>query len=211
MFRSGSTWLYNAVRLIFGSNEATSTNFSAGWIKDLNDLEKKDFMILKTHRFNQDIVDSSKFILYSYRDIRDAFASSVRKFNAAPTIAEAERVLKDHEKWVASADYVMRYETMIGDREKTVADILKALSSKLEIPKIEDLGMEEVISISQQIDNLSNREIGNTDQHHKDSLLYDGHITHGGSNTWKGILDDKFVLELGRSFSWWFDKYGYTN
>lgn len=211
MFRSGSTWLYNAVRLIFGSNEATSTNFSAGWIKDLNDLEKKDFMILKTHRFNQDIVDSSKFILYSYRDIRDAFASSVRKFNAAPTIAEAERVLKDHEKWVASADYVMRYETMIGDREKTVADILKALSSKLEILNIADLGMEDVISISQQIDNLSNREIGNTDQHHKDSLLYDGHITHGGSNTWKGILDDKFVLELGRSFSWWFDKYGYTN
>ena len=211
MFRSGSTWLYNAVRLIFSSSEAVSEKFSAGWIKDLNEIEEKDFIILKTHRFNRDVVDNSEFVLYSYRDIRDAFASSVRKFNTSPSIAEAERVLRDHEKWMAKADFVMRYETMIGDRENMVAGIITALSNKLDIFNEADLGFEHAISIARQIDKLSERVTGSADQHHKESLLYEGHITHGGSNTWRGVLDDKFILELNHSFAWWFDKYGYSN
>ena len=209
MFRSGSTWLYNAVRLIFNANEQLSNRFSAGWIKDLNTIEKKDFMILKTHRFNGDVVNSASFVVYSYRDIRDAFASSVRKFDTQPTVKDAIRVLDDHEKWVENADYIMRYEDMRSDKVKTLKCIFESLSCKFDAFNEIDPSSDYLSDISKQIDQLTVDQVGSLERHHKDSLLYEGHITDGGVNTWKATLDENFVRELTQSCSWWFEKNGY--
>ena len=71
MPRSGSTWLYNAVRLLINSSFGLKNNFSCGWIGDWNDIPKKDVMLIKIHDFDEQIVnnhiDSTDIIVYTYK------------------------------------------------------------------------------------------------------------------------------------------------
>ena len=90
MPRSGSTWLYNAARLLLISSSSVGNNLSSGWIEDLGTLSKKEVMLIKIHDLPKFLSKKSQIILYSYRDLRDALASSKRKFGNEPSMDKAK-------------------------------------------------------------------------------------------------------------------------
>ena len=115
MQRSGSTWLYNPVRLLLCSNAVIESDFCCGWLDDQAHLSEARYRLLKVHEFDGDLAEKSNRIFYSYRDIRDVVASSKRKFNYEPSIGMVDHLIATHARWEVVADYVMslrRYSTI---------------------------------------------------------------------------------------------------
>jgi hypothetical protein len=201
MRRSASTWLYNAARLLLCSSPAVSQSFNCGWIGDWNNLQKKKFMLIKAHDYDQRLVDDSNFILYSYRDLRDAIASGFRKFGWAPTIEVADEMVRQHELWMDSADFVMRYESMLLEKEDTVTRLARAL----DIHDVEPAGIVRTIEEL----NYLNQGTKN-DLYHYTNLYHRGHITDGRHGSWKNVLDENYVKAITEKHRGWFEKHGYS-
>ena len=121
MPRSGSTWLYNAVRLLL--EYTGKLDIGAGWISDFNSFKNHDVVILKIHYFKPVIANNATMILYSYRDIRDALASFKRKFGNEPSIEQARKFIHNDNIWREKASFIMKYEDMIAAQEKTLEKI----------------------------------------------------------------------------------------
>ena len=80
MYRSGSTWLHNAVRLILA--RAGAPGLAAGWIANKDFLLTHETSVVKVHAFEEDLAGrEGAIVLTSHRDLRDIMASLQRKFN----------------------------------------------------------------------------------------------------------------------------------
>ena len=109
MQRSGSTWLYNAARLLLSDDPQISKSLSCCWVEDLDKVPDEKYILIKIHEFESEIVQKSNFVFYSYRDIRDSLASGVRKFSWVPTVEMAGHLIDQYKSWVEVSDYVMKY------------------------------------------------------------------------------------------------------
>ena len=87
-------------------------------------------MLLKAHGYEQNLVDASSVIFYSYRDLRDAIASQERKTGEKATLELADCYVDAHEKWMQVADYTMKYESFLHEKESFIPDIVKILNAK---------------------------------------------------------------------------------
>ncbi|MDQ7787568.1 MAG: hypothetical protein RDU01_08160 [Thermodesulfovibrionales bacterium] len=202
MQRSGSTWLYNATRLLLMNSPFTREISSFGWIGDLSKLPQKRIMLIKIHDFNENLVrlDLPKIILYSYRDVRDALASSKRKWNQEPSLELADKLIQNDHQWRRYADFIMRYESMISDQYTTLTELAGIL-------KINNADIQEIIS---QIEALRYENAGNKNSlYHMENLLHQGHITDGRHGSWKGFLDDKLLDQIERKHHEWFLRNNY--
>ena len=95
MPRSGSTWLYNAARLLLRRAPQGGADLSGGWIGDWRRLPKRRRLLLKVHEFDPFLAKKARLVLYSYRDLRDALASCRRKFDIEPSLeATIQRALQ---------------------------------------------------------------------------------------------------------------------
>ena len=198
MQRSGSTWLYNATRLLLMHSPSTREISGHGWIGDLSLLPQKRIMLIKIHDFSEKMfhLDLPKIILYSYRDIRDALASSKRKWNHEPSMELADRLIQNDQQWRNHAHFIMRYESMMNEPQGT----LRELSNILKIN--DDGNIQEIIT---QIDALKYENTGNKNPlYHMENLLHKGHITDGRHGSWKGILDDALLEQIQRKYREWF-------
>ncbi len=202
MPRSGSTWLYNAVRLLIENTPSMANQFSCGWIGDWEKIPKRKFMLIKVHEYNQQLVDDSSFVLYSYRDLRDAMASAYRKFGLEPSMEVADRFLDDDRMWTEVSSYVMHYETMLHAKE----EIIKRLISVL---KLNDSDPTKIITDIQLLhyDSPGEKDIN----HNMTNLFHKRHATTDGSHgLWKTMLDPKLVKQIEEKHKDWFVRYGYT-
>ncbi|MGF1580346.1 MAG: hypothetical protein ACFCD0_13365 [Gemmataceae bacterium] len=191
MPRSGSTWLYNTVRLLLESSLGHPDRLASGWIHDWPKLPQRETVLLKVHDFDVHLADRSRLILYSYRDIRDALASSVRKFGTVPTLDLARKWLAQDQTWRNAATFVMRYETMIHARAQVCDQIANALG----IPCCPTNIIEQV----QQLNCPSRTEYDPT------TLLHPNHVTDGRHGTWRKWLSESLVKELELEFREWFE------
>lgn len=197
MQRSGSTWLYNTARLLLMRSPLTKTITGFGWIGDLSKLPMKKIMLLKIHWFSQKNLDLvlPEIILYSYRDIRDALASIKRIWNHEPSLELADRLIESDQQWRSHAHFIMRYESMMSDREGT----LLALSDILKING--DINIQEILA---EIDALKYENQGDKKpSYHMANLLYKNHITDGRHGSWKGILDEKLLEQIQEKYRGW--------
>ena len=103
MPRSASTWMYNADRLIFANKPQTQYNFGCGWVDVLKEIPSKPLMLIKIHDYVEELASQAAIILYSYRDIRDAIASQVRKWGVKPTLEIADHIVYQHSTWMGIA------------------------------------------------------------------------------------------------------------
>jgi len=198
MQRSGSTWMYNATRLLLMHSPLTREITGYGWIGDLSKLPMKKIMLLKIHWFSQNVLDLvlPEIILYSYRDLRDALASIKRIWNQEPSLELADRLIQSDQQWRSHAHFIMRYESMMSDKEGT----LLALSDMLKIN-----GDNKIQEILAEIDALRYENAGDKKPlYHMENLLYEGHITDGRHGSWKGIIDDALLEQIERKYRAWF-------
>lgn len=198
MPRSGSTWLYNALRLLLARN---GLPYSAGWLTDLEHRVGAVPVLLKVHDFDPALVERAAGIAYSFRDLRDALASARRKFGRTPSLPHARRLLEAHQQWLPRADFVMRYETMLQDPPGT----LQALAAAFGL----EAGDTEVLSAELGRLDYAASDDGNG-RYNTVNLMHRDHVTDGAHGSWRGTLEDDFVRDLEREFPQWFADNGYS-
>ncbi len=196
MPRSGSTWLFNAARLLLCASEDPSS----GWIGDFACLPKKPLMLLKVHDHDPFLARHARTILYSYRDVRDALASSKRKFATEPTLELARQWLISDRRWREQATFVLRYESMLADPARSVRDLARALK----------LPVADADAVCRQLGQVEYQParagLGSYD---RETLLHPGHVTDGRHRSWDGWLDRALVRQIEDECGDWLAENGY--
>ena len=198
MPRSGSTWLYNAVRLLL--EYTGKLDIGAGWISDFNSFKNHDVVILKIHYFEPVIANNATMILYSYRDIRDALASFKRKFGNEPSIEQARKFIHNDKIWREKASFIMKYEDMIAAQEKTLEEIAR-------FSGIIHADLKQVIRDI----NAMTYEKGEkrNDVYNMENLLHKNHITDGRHGSWDGYVPEDLITQIESEFKDWLQFNGY--
>ena len=201
MPRSGSTWLFNIARLlIINSRENMADNFSSGWIDDVETIPTKPLMMLKVHNFRQTYIDQASFVFYSFRDVRDALASSHRKFNQEPTLEIASSVIENHERWIKCAGFIMKYEDMANNK----IALVDGLAEKLGIKSY------DAASTISQVDNMKAQNV-NSRNFDPNNLYHEGHITDGRHGSWENSISKELESQIVEKHYDWFKRYGYVS
>ena len=168
MPRSASTWLYNAVRLIL--RRCGHDDLGAGWVGDFNTFKRHATVLVKIHDFQPVLAQHATGILYSFRDIRDSLASSLRKFGTQPTFERAAKLLEQDRIWRQQAGFLMRYEDMM----RKPAVMIGRLAAFLHCAEVDPA------DIGRQIDGFDFASGPPQDgPYNRENLLHRGHITDG--------------------------------
>ena len=200
MPRSGSTWLYNVARLLIESDSTLAKRFMFGWVGDFKKLPAQGSCLIKLHEYDAGLVESADVILYSYRDIRDAAASVVRKFNKEQDMDIVDQFVGEHCQWMDQAGFVMRYEDMLVNKETIVQQVAKALG-------ISDITPASITASVEALDYESKGKKGKT--YHKQNLYHRNHITDGRHGSWHGALSDDFAAAIELRHADWLHQNGY--
>ncbi len=200
MPRSGSTWLYNAARLLILSSPSMAQQFSCGWIGDWKHIPKNKYMLIKVHDYDDNLAHEAACVLYSYRDVRDAIASCFRKFGQMPSLETADHFIDEHERWTKVANYSMRYELMLQHKEDVVSQLIRIL-------KLDNVDRRQIVF---DLEKLSYNQPGPKNEiYHLSNLYHRRHITDGRHGSWKGLLDNNLIKQIETNHRDWFEKYGY--
>jgi hypothetical protein len=131
-YRSGSTWLFNAVRLIANSVEHhESVFYSSGVSYDYPSL------ICKTHAYYPELISVFDKIIVSTRPTNHVIESMKvlekrgveEQFHNAGNHHDIDLFVQWNEQWQQHADYIMNYDDMMKDK----ASVIKQLSDVLEV------------------------------------------------------------------------------
>jgi len=117
-YRSGSTWMFNAVRLLM-EESGRSVGWS-GWPWVGDPMESFDVAIVKEHRYRADLAARADLILTSERDWDDV-AESWRRFEGKRPGAGQLAVWRlNLDQWRAECAhrYCMDYATLADDPEE---------------------------------------------------------------------------------------------
>lgn len=202
MPRSASTWIYNATRLILGSVPSIANKLSYGWIGDFDSINKEKYILIKAHDYQPDIMKNAKFILYSYRDIRDVLASMMRKFNKAPSIDYADYLIDMHKDWVTRSDMVIKYENILTDPGKT--DVVNKIAAMF---GIKDIDAEQIIKSLGRLEYSSKGD--KNEAYNTKNLYHKNHITDGRHGSWEGEIDPVLINDIEKKYADWFNEYQY--
>jgi hypothetical protein len=201
MPRSGSTWLFNAARILMLGPDPEQVRLGSGWVDDWRSIPKLPRMLVKTHTFDEFLVARSRHVLYSFRDLRDAIASARRMFGTQPSLDLAREWIQADHQWRGTASLVMRYETMLADPALVIAELARVLA-------VDDVTPHEV---ALQLDTLAHPGVvGSGEGYDSTTLLHRGHITDGRSGSWANDLDPQFVRQMETEFEDWFRRNGYA-
>jgi len=139
MIRSGSTWTYNAVRLLAEELELDPYVARAQFYDP--DVPS-DLHIVRAHIFEERLLPA--IVITNIRDLRDAVASAIRlKMIPYDLYAESGlQRLRPHINnwivgpsldWTAHADHVIKYEEMLFDKEKALEHLALSLFPEADI------------------------------------------------------------------------------
>jgi hypothetical protein len=207
MHRSGSTWLFNTLRMIFTSSGRTvySCFFSE---YDHQAAKGATVHIAKTHQFDGVLSDriEGKRIHYDYifttcRDLRDLAASTVRAGivpNRRKHIVQylENTVIREYQDWAPYSDMEIRYEEMMQNKEAQIALISEKLGISISAPNVNRL-----------VEGLPFPKEG--EQHFSDSQLHFNHITNGVPGTFTQTLSRRNVAKIEVRFADWLIAHDY--
>ena len=201
MPRSGSTWLYNVLRLLLQRQLSEGQAFSSGWFANRQSVDDEGLQLLKLHKYDAEMARSARFIAYSYRDPRDALASARRKFGTPLTLGWLDDCIGQHDAWVKVAQHVLRYESMLDDPQKQA----RALARRLGLPAT--LGE----AVCAEIGELSFDSAGpRNEQYHDINLFHRDHRTSDGQpGRWRTELPAALQTEIQERHAQWLQRHGY--
>jgi hypothetical protein len=204
MQRSGSTWLYNALRLLLQQTLPPHATLACAWIGDAAKLSgTEDCQLLKIHDFDATLAARARFIAYSFRDPRDAMVSQHRKFGTAPSLALASHMIRQHALWSAVANHWVRYEDMLDDAAAVIAALATALGLDLDAVGVE--------ALRAKLEQLSYESAGpRNDRYHELTLFHRGHrTTDGRPGQWREQLPAALIAAIEDRHGDWLDQQGY--
>jgi hypothetical protein len=158
-YRSGSTWLFNAVKSILLLSGAKVNQSGNQFQSDTN----CDFFIHKVHDFDDELSQKADIIITSSRNLKDA-RNSFRSFMKRDMDEEKwKQSLSDYSRWRMLSDYDMDFYRMMYDRDLILLDLMDIL--KIEV------SMDE---LRNKIDSIKPPKSG----HDPDSFYFSNHITN---------------------------------
>lgn len=139
MYRSGSTWQYNAVRLITKGHRAAAPAFVKG-IR-LIDLMDSGDVILKIHEYFKMLVDWADFVLTSHRNPHEILASSllfnlIQKDSIKRHIELIRRHYDYHLRYTDVADYNMNFVDLLNDQRLVIHDLCGILGVTADVDDV---------------------------------------------------------------------------
>jgi len=194
MHRSGSTWLFNTLRMIhIFDNESVYSYFFSEY--DSSKGENASIHVAKTHQFDDVLDVRYDYIFTTCRDLRDIAASAVRKgiiTNHTNTVVKYLRhvVSEEYENWRTYSDLEVIYEDMVHDKVCTTRDIANRL----------DIEIDPLV-VSQAVEQLPFPEKGQP--YFRDTQIHYGHITNGTPGSYSETLSSRTINKIERQFSDW--------
>lgn len=197
MHRSGSTWMYNAVRQIY-LNQGYNVY---GCFANKYDFENKtDIHVLKVHEYKESVIKTVNYFLLSYRDVRDIAASAIRRNliseNIDEILAYTDNVIKrEYEPWKKLARYEMRYEQMYQSKIDMVSEIAKAIN----------MPIQDATKIKNDIESL--KPPSTQEDFDEENQLHCNHITNGIPGSYITTLSKEMIAAIeNRHGKWLKDK-----
>jgi hypothetical protein len=200
--RSGSTWLYNAVRLLLMRSAGESGVYGA-WIEQYDPAKSAAWHVVKVHEPNESLLWRAKIALTSRRDLRDIAASAWKRgwINDEPTAAAfVDNVVRQHAFWKDRCGYEMVYETMRCDPTAELRRIANVLDAR-----VTDT---DIAQVSQQIDALAFDD-SNAGPFDPATLLHKRHIADGGVGYHTETLPAALVEKISERYGTWLREKGY--
>jgi len=135
IYRSGSTWLYNAVRLLL-KDAGFSVYNSFG--DNYDDSKDGDYHLVKIHKYDKDLMLKGDYILTSYRSLKGIVGSMKRmklinqdpRFINGTRANNINRYILDLLKWNMNSDYMMLYGELINHPARVLKNIVETLRIK---------------------------------------------------------------------------------
>jgi hypothetical protein len=175
--RSGGTWLFNAIRLIYKLHAPTTYG---AWITEYVPQRKNGPHVVKLHDPG-DLGDLSYDKVFTSRRNKEAIKESLIRMNELKgdskkwfkSVDELHKILADSDRhydhWKQHSCYEMDYHTMMEDKVAEIVKISQVLGLTLERSQAEQIH-GELDGLSAHIDDLTSND------HDPFSLLHLGHV-----------------------------------
>jgi len=203
MYRSGSTWLYNAARLILQC--AGTPDLGAGWITEKDAILQHQNALIKIHSYDPDLAARADVVLTSHRDLRDVAASLSRKFKVEFSIKPILETMQDYLRWARIAAYDLHYERLLADKMAELKKVAAVL--KLSPSAVAALPFEQILSEIEGEHFIEGR--ATAQRYDTVNLLHEGHVTDGQHGSWKGFVPDEVIRAIETEFAGWMRENGY--
>lgn len=203
MPRSGSTWLYNAVRLL---SEAAGGTVAAAWVEDLGPQGAGgcDDLVVKIHNADPKLAARANFIFSSRRDLRDVGAS-IRDMGWAKSdrgvLRQVAKARRAHAFWAARADLDVDYRDIL----KTPRALIQRIAAILRIAADE----AALARIEAALAGLSADPSRMTSQHDALTLMHATHRFDGRAGSWRDRLSEELAAAIAAEHGDWLRRYGY--
>ena len=204
MPRSGSTWQFNALRLLL---ESSGQGIYSFWIEDWDSEKARhaQSLLVKIHEISPMLAWASWRCFTCHRDLRDIAVSAADlaradgyKVDIVPMMQETR---KAHEFWRRVSVLDIPYEQVVADPEA----ILKELEAFIEI----SIAEVEVQHICQSLKSLSDGDAPSGSPHNPVTLLHRKHFFDGTSGRYRGVLDDETEQRIIDENETWMSEFGY--
>lgn len=152
--------------------------------------------LLKTHQIGHFYRLRASQIFYSYRDVRTAAVSSLRKFNENITIESIRNKIAQYQIAKRTCDLCIKYEELISNPEYFIQELARLLDIQVDVAHIKSITA-----------NLKPPTTGDT--YSRETQLHKGHFTHTQDDEWRVVIPNDLQERINEEFSWWFTECGY--
>ena len=177
--RSGSTWQFNALRILLqhaaaaaGLAESEVGSAHGHSIDELQPCLNKRVCVVKVHEFMPRVLLQADAVFLTHRDPRDVLLSSAQKIEACLLYGKQplEAAFRAYASWLPYACHDMRYEDMV--TEGAVGELRRLMGA---------LGIDEasvrLLDVAKQLGEVTHRAEPNEKQQQQTGLM-PGHLTH---------------------------------
>jgi len=200
--RSGSTWMFNALRLFL--NKKYDRVYTA-WVAEIDEVRaaEADAVLIKLHDPAPALAATASRIFTSHRDLRDIVVS-LRDMgwanDQAKMIEMATKIRGFHDFWSGRAALDIRYADIIATPEIVLSDIAKACEF--------DFTAEELATIGRELATLDgDPELRAV--HDAMTLMHAKHRFDGRPNRFVDALARGTADEIVALHGDWLDRMGY--
>ncbi len=194
--RSGSTWVYNAARLLLQREAAVH----GAWVERWDEHDPAPVHLVKLHEPDEALADRADVILTSRRDLRDIAASALQRgwTSEADAVSFLERVVRLHAWWCSRSSWELAYEMLLEDPVAAVRELAGVLGA--------DPGAAP--AVRGEIDAL--REPAASAGWDERTLLHPEHLADGRAGYYRQVLPPALIDEINARFATWLQAHGYA-
>ena len=198
MSRSGSTWLYNVVRLLTEQHYdpvhvGYVTSFQADWRANF------EAAVIKVHDKTPKLVEGS-VIFTCYRDLRDVAASLMLKkwVNASNVIGALHSAVEGYEYYRPLSTFEFEYRLLIGEPVSLIESIAEVMGLWCE-PQ----------AIARAVQDMEHSKYSSA-TYDSTNLLHHQHFTKRVPGYYKEVLSPKLIEQIEDTFGPWLKEKGYA-